>query len=69
MASTTNRLDRVLQRRLPQHRMVSLHLWFEPGLEKTQILLKKPAGRLNAGFSGKTAFFIKKMSMLGGQNQ
>jgi hypothetical protein len=27
-----------------------------PGLEKNQVLLKKPAGRLNAGFSGKTGF-------------
>jgi hypothetical protein len=47
------------------------------GLEKTQVFLKKPAGRLNTGFftgfSGKTGFlkqaFLWKMSMLGGQNQ
>jgi hypothetical protein len=44
-------------------------------LEKTQVLLKKPAGRLNAGFftgfSGKTGFlkqaFSLKMSMFGSQ--
>jgi hypothetical protein len=43
------------------------------GLEKTQVLLKKPAGRLNAGFftgfSGKTGFlklaFSLKMSIFG----
>jgi hypothetical protein len=45
------------------------------GLEKTQVLLKKPAGRLNAGFftgfSGKTGFlkqvFSLKMSIFVGQ--
>jgi hypothetical protein len=43
----------------------SRHLWekkevFDAGLEKLQVLLKKPAGTLNAGlitgFSGKTGF-------------
>jgi hypothetical protein len=50
---------------------------FISGLEKTQVLLKKPAGRLNAGFftgfSGKTGFlkqvFSLKMSIFGGQYQ
>jgi hypothetical protein len=50
---------------------------FNAGLEKTQVLLKKPAGRLYAGFftgfSGKTGFlkqaFSLKMSILGGQDQ
>jgi hypothetical protein len=45
------------------------------GLKKTQVLLKKPAGRLNAGFftgfSGKTGFlkqvFSPKMFICGGQ--
>jgi hypothetical protein len=49
----------------------------EPGLENTQVLLQKPAGRLNAGFftgfSGKTGFlkqvFSLKMSIFGGQYQ
>jgi hypothetical protein len=50
---------------------------FMPGLEKTQVLLKKPAGRLNAGFftgfSGKIGFlkqaFSLKMPIFGGQYQ
>ena len=52
--------------------MLQLLLVFQSGLEKTQVLLKKPAGRLNAGFftgfSGKTGFlkqaFLLKMSIL-----
>jgi hypothetical protein len=47
------------------------------GLEKTQVLLKKPAGRLNTGFftgfSAETGFlkqaFSLKMSIFGGQYQ
>jgi hypothetical protein len=39
------------------------------GLEKTQVLLKKPAGRLNAGFftgfSGKTGFFTENVHFWG----
>jgi hypothetical protein len=31
------------------------------GLEKTQVLPKKPAGRLNTGFSGQTGFFIENL--------
>jgi hypothetical protein len=46
----------------------------QAGLEKTQVLLKKPAGRLNAGFftgfSGTTGFlkqaFSLEMSIFGG---
>jgi hypothetical protein len=46
---------------------------FLPGLEKTQILLKKPAGRLNTGFFRqnrffKTDFFMETV-LTGGQNQ
>jgi hypothetical protein len=55
-------------------------IWsFEQGLkkQKTQVLLKKPAGRLIAGFftgfSGKTGFlkqaFSLKISIFGGQYQ
>jgi hypothetical protein len=47
------------------------------GLKNTQVLLKKPAGRLNAGFftsfSGKTGFlkqdFSLKMAIFAGQYQ
>jgi uncharacterized protein (DUF849 family) len=50
--------------------LLGFHL--RSGLEKTQVLLKKPAGRLNAGFftgfSGKTGFSLK-MSIFGGQYQ
>jgi hypothetical protein len=50
----------------------SIKIAFPAGLEKTQVLLKKPAGRLNAGFftgfSGKTGFSLK-MPILGGQYQ
>jgi hypothetical protein len=35
------------------------------GLEKTQVLLKKPAGRLNAGFSGKSGFFTENVHIWG----
>jgi hypothetical protein len=50
---------------------------FPTGLEKIQVLLKKPAGRVNAGFftgfSGKTGFlkqaFSLKMSIFDGQYQ
>jgi hypothetical protein len=39
------------------------------GLEKTQVSLKKPAGRLNAGFftgfSGKTGFFTENVHFWG----
>jgi len=41
------------------------------GLEKPQVLLKKPEGRLNAGFvtgfSGQTGFELK-MSIFGGKD-
>jgi hypothetical protein len=37
-------------------RMTSGPKGFAAGLEKTQVLLKQPAGRLNTGFSGKTGF-------------
>jgi hypothetical protein len=37
------------------------------GLEKTSVLLKKPAGRLNAGFSGQTGFFTETVHFWGSQ--
>jgi hypothetical protein len=51
--------------------------YYKPGLEKTQVVLKKTAGRLKTGiftgFSGKSGFlnrlFIEKISMFAGQNQ
>jgi hypothetical protein len=59
--------------------MKVINFWSDlgAGLEKTQVLLKKPAGRFNAGFftgfSGKTGFlkqvFSQKMSIFGGQYQ
>jgi hypothetical protein len=35
------------------------------GLFKTQVLWKRPAGRLNAGFSGKTGFFTENVHFRG----
>jgi hypothetical protein len=44
-------------------------LVLKTGLEKTQVLLKKPAGRVNAGFitgfSGKTGFLTENVHFWG----
>jgi hypothetical protein len=45
---------------------IVLVIYLKAGLEKTQVLLKKPAGRLNAGFFlGKTGFFTENVHFWG----
>jgi hypothetical protein len=48
---------------------IKIHISCIAKIEKTQVLLKKPAGRLHAGFftgfSGKTGFFTEKVQFLG----